>query len=87
MGLATEARKASNVFMPHTLKPDNHEGKGTARNLWITADTAEVIHTHRFHQTLKPPSDMRKRAVPLAPEKMRGSAGPGENGLGPVGAD
>jgi len=36
MGLATEARKASNEVMPHTLKPDNHEEKSTARNLWIT---------------------------------------------------
>jgi len=70
MGLATEARKASNVFMPHTLKPDNHEGKSTAVNLWITAGTAGVIHTHRFHEALKPPSDMRKRAVPSTAKKI-----------------
>jgi len=70
MGLATEARKASNVFMPHTLKLGNREGKGTARNLWITAGTAGVIHTHRFHQTLKPPSDMRKRKVPSTAQEI-----------------
>ena len=45
MGLATEARKASNVFMPHTLKPGNHEGKSTAANLWITENYPQAAGT------------------------------------------
>ena len=31
--------------MPHTLKPDNHEEKGTTKNLWITENYPQAAGT------------------------------------------